>query len=57
MSDLPKKIGTGGVWCPNCQAKPGDPCTQPTDNDRRPVPWYHHSRFNELTKWEESGEK
>lgn len=54
MPDLPAKIGVGGVWCPNCQSKAGDPCTQPTENGRKNVPWYHHARFNEYTKWEQT---
>lgn len=32
------------VGCPACQAKPGEPCTQPTDTGRRSVRWYHHAR-------------
>ena len=32
------------VTCPACQASPGEPCTQPTDTSRRPVPWLHSSR-------------
>lgn len=54
MPDLPERIGVGGVQCPNCNALPGDPCTQPTENARKPVPWYHSARFNEYTKWRES---
>lgn len=30
--------------CPVCNAQPGYPCTQATDNGRRPVSWYHGKR-------------
>ena len=34
------------LWrhCPNCQARPGEPCTQPTNTTRRPVKWFHSGR-------------
>lgn len=32
--------------CPVCQARPGQPCTQPTDTGRRPVTWFHLNREN-----------
>lgn len=32
------------VTCPNCQAPPGTPCTQPTDTGRRSVAWVHLAR-------------
>lgn len=32
------------VVCPNCNAQPGQPCTQPTDDSRRAVNWYHLAR-------------
>ena len=32
------------VACTNCHAQPGQPCTQPTDAGRRPVPWFHLAR-------------
>lgn len=32
------------VACPNCNAKPGEPCSQPTDTGRRDVNWYHSAR-------------
>lgn len=32
------------VTCPACNAQPGRPCTQPTDNTRKPVTWVHLSR-------------
>jgi hypothetical protein len=32
------------VTCPNCQAKPGRPCTQPTNLGRHPVSWFHTAR-------------
>jgi hypothetical protein len=31
--------------CPTCNAQPGEPCTQPTNNSRRPVRWYHFKRI------------
>lgn len=39
--------------CPNCQAKPGEPCTQPTNTARRPVRWYHFARDAEARREEE----
>lgn len=30
--------------CPNCQAQPGEPCTQPTNDGRRAVNWVHNAR-------------
>ena len=32
------------VTCPNCQAKPGEQCTRPTERGREPVRWLHYSR-------------
>lgn len=32
------------VSCPNCQAAPGQPCTQPTDMGRKAVTWFHIAR-------------
>jgi hypothetical protein len=32
------------VLCPVCQARPGHPCTQPTDTGRRNVGWVHKTR-------------
>lgn len=32
------------VACPNCNAQPGYPCTQPTDDARTPVSWFHLAR-------------
>jgi hypothetical protein len=34
------------VKCPACQSHAGERCTQPTDNDRRPVMWYHTARVD-----------
>lgn len=31
--------------CPNCNAQPHQPCTQPTDSTRTPVTWFHESRI------------
>lgn len=30
--------------CPACNAQPGKPCTQPTDNSRTNVSWLHYAR-------------
>ena len=32
------------MWCDNCNAQPGKPCTQPADNGRKPVAWVHLAR-------------
>lgn len=32
------------VTCPNCNAQPGQPCTQPTDTSRKAVAWVHSAR-------------
>lgn len=32
------------VVCPNCNAQIDKPCTQPTDDGRRIVRWYHFAR-------------
>lgn len=32
------------VYCPNCQAKPGDPCTSPTSTGRNQIKTFHVSR-------------
>lgn len=32
------------VGCTNCNAKPGEPCTQPDDNGRHNVSWFHLAR-------------
>lgn len=29
------------MTCPNCNVQPGQPCTQPIDNGRKPVSWVH----------------
>ena len=36
------------VKCPNCQAQPGEPCTQPTDTGRRAVKRPHLARLDAL---------
>lgn len=33
------------VDCPNCQAKAGQKCTQPTQTSRTAVDWYHYARI------------
>lgn len=30
--------------CPACQARAGEPCTQPTNTARKPVSWFHLAR-------------
>ena len=37
--------------CPTCQAKAGDPCTQPTNTGRRRVNWHHISRIAEAEQY------
>lgn len=32
------------VTCPACFARPGRPCTRPTDTTRVPVSWFHFAR-------------
>ena len=34
------------IVCPNCNAQVGEPCTQPTEHDRRTVSWFHFARIN-----------
>lgn len=41
------------VVCPNCNAQPGQPCTQPTETGRRNVQWIHYARFGRMTGWGE----
>lgn len=38
------------VQCPNCQAKPKQKCTQPTDTGRKPVRWVHLEREREAAE-------
>lgn len=33
--------------CPACYARPGEPCTTPTDTGRRNVGWFHYAREEE----------
>lgn len=37
------------VHCPGCFAKPGEPCTAPTDTGRRPTKSFHVSREGHAT--------
>lgn len=32
------------VVCPNCNAQPGKACTQPDDDGRHAVNWFHLAR-------------
>lgn len=32
------------MFCRNCQAWPGEKCTQPTNDGRAKVEWFHLSR-------------
>ena len=32
------------VVCPNCNAQPGEPCTQPDNFGRHPVKSFHYAR-------------
>jgi hypothetical protein len=34
------------IVCPACNAQVGYPCTQPTDQIRRPVTWFHLARID-----------
>ncbi|QKY79991.1 hypothetical protein PQD13_gp79 [Gordonia phage Clawz] len=54
---MSEKNDVAGVICPNCNAQPGHPCTQPTDTGRRNVTWFHNARFNRLTGWGYTDEK
>lgn len=30
--------------CKACGSKPGEPCSQPTENGRKNVKWFHYAR-------------
>lgn len=47
MTETPSPIT---ARCPNCQARPGEPCTQPTDTGRRNVSWFHMARESAVGK-------
>jgi hypothetical protein len=38
--------------CPACNAQAGKPCSQPTDDSRKTVCWYHVSREAEAVEAE-----
>lgn len=38
------EVDPKSATCPNCQARPGEPCTQPTETGRKKVTWTHLSR-------------
>lgn len=46
VSNPPMKIGVDpiNILCQNCNSGAGDRCTQPTNESRRPVPWFHLKR-------------
>lgn len=37
-------MGPRSVTCPACQSPPGKACTQPTNDSRVAVSWFHLSR-------------
>jgi hypothetical protein len=39
------------VPCTACSARPGQPCTVPTDTGRRDVTWVHHARSDLAEGW------
>lgn len=39
------------VKCPACNALPGELCTAPTVDGRRPVQWVHNSRRDLAEGW------
>lgn len=45
---VPATLNPVELVCPNCNAQPGEPCTQPTDVDRKAVTWTHLSRMHEV---------
>ena len=42
---MPVKKDPRDFPCSNCQAKPGEWCTQPNDNGRFKVYWFHYARM------------
>jgi hypothetical protein len=51
MTEKPAPVGPLAYTCPNCQAKPGERCTQPTDTSRKPVSWFHSARTDKAEGW------
>jgi hypothetical protein len=41
------------MFCPNCQAKPGEACTQPTEFSRKAVTWFHAARVAAVDELED----
>ena len=39
-----KEAAVKNMRCPNCNAAPGEPCTTPSDNGRKPVTYVHFAR-------------
>jgi hypothetical protein len=46
----PEDMHTRDMVCPACNAQPGKPCTQSTNNNRVPVRWYHLARIEALAE-------
>jgi len=49
-SELHSDAAVRSVWCPNCQAPAGQPCTQPTSTGRREVKRHHRARVIAATE-------
>lgn len=49
-AELHSDADARGVMCPNCMARPGQPCTQPTSTGRREVKRHHHARVIRATE-------
>jgi len=39
------------IVCSNCQARQGEPCTQPTSTGRVAVRWFHAARTDRQAGW------
>ncbi|UVK61396.1 hypothetical protein SEA_GINGERBUG_62 [Microbacterium phage Gingerbug] len=49
-AELHSEAPARDVFCPNCQARPGYPCTQPTNTGRREVKRHHRARVIAATE-------
>ncbi len=47
-------VGALDIMCPACLARPGKPCTQPTETSRKNVSWFHFARIDATQYPEES---